>query len=74
MRLWGFVRAAPNGESQSVQLEVRDPGSAVFAPVGDPVVVLHERGYFETTVPARAGDWRFVWNGMASNAVPVAVG
>ncbi|HEX8205913.1 MAG TPA: hypothetical protein VF587_07640 [Solirubrobacteraceae bacterium] len=72
--LWGFVRAAPNGESQSVQLEVKEPGSQVFVPVGDPVRVLHERGYFEVAVPARTGDWRFTWNGTASNAVGVYVG
>ena len=72
--LWGFARAAPNGESQAVQLEVREPGSPVFVAVGDPVRVLHERGYFEVAVPARTGDWRFTWNGMASNAVGVDVG
>jgi hypothetical protein len=72
--LWGFARAAPNGESQSVQLEVKEPGSQVFLPIGDPVRVLHDRGYFEVEVPARTGEWRFVWNGMASNAVGVTVG
>jgi hypothetical protein len=72
--LWGFARAAPNGESQSVQLELREPGSPAFAPVGDPVRVLHERGYFEVAVPARTGEWRFTWNGTASNAVLVTVG
>ena len=74
LRLWGFVRAAPNGESQSVQLEVKEPNTGVFVPVGDPVRVLHDRGYFEVEVPARTGEWRFVWNGMASNAVGVYVG
>lgn len=72
--LWGFARAAPNGQSTSVQLEVREPGSGVFVPVGDPVRVLHERGYFEVAVPPRTGEWRFTWNGMASNAVAVHVG
>lgn len=74
LRLWGFARAAPNGESQSVQLEVREPGSGGFVPIGAPVRVLHERGYFEVEVPARTGEWRFAWNGMASNAVAVTVG
>jgi hypothetical protein len=57
-----------------VQLELKEPGSPAFAPIGDPVRVLHERGYFEVAVPARTGEWRFVWNGMASNAVGVNVG
>ncbi|HEX2084790.1 MAG TPA: hypothetical protein VHF89_03840 [Solirubrobacteraceae bacterium] len=74
LRLWGFVRAAPNGESQTVQLEVREPGSSVFVPAGDPVPVLHDRGYFEVERPPRAGEWRFAWRGMASNAVAVTVG
>ena len=74
LRLWGFVRAAPNGASQSVQLEVRAPGAPAFAPAGDPVRVLHDRGYFEVERPPQAGEWRFVWNGMTSNAVAVTVG
>ena len=74
LRVWGFLRAAPNGESQSVQLEVREPGSPAFVPVGDPVPVLTSRGYFEVERPARTGDWRFTWGGLASNAVAVTVG
>ena len=74
LRIWGLLRAAPNGESQSVQLEVREPGSLGFVPAGDPVRVLHARGYFEVEVPARTGEWRFTWGGMASNAVAVTVG
>ncbi|MDQ3741551.1 MAG: hypothetical protein M3389_11485, partial [Actinomycetota bacterium] len=74
LRLWGFLRAARNGESQTVQLEVRQPGSPGFAPVGEPVRVLHARGYFEVDRPPLTGDWRFTWNGMASNAVHVDVG
>ena len=74
LRLWGFARAAPNGQSHSVQLELREPSSGAWLPVGDPIRVLHARGYFEVSVPARTGDWRFTWNGMASNAVAVYVG
>lgn len=74
LRLWGFARAAPNGQSHAVQLELRAPNTDAFLPVGDPVRVLHDRGYFEVEVPAQTGEWRFVWNGMASNAVSVYVG
>jgi hypothetical protein len=74
LRLWGFVRAAPNGEAQTVQLQLREAGSDLFLPVGDPVPVLDDRGYFEVDAPPRTGEWRYVWNGMASNAIGVYVG
>jgi hypothetical protein len=75
LRLWGFVRAAPNGESQRVQLEHRAPGTGGWVAAGAPVDVHDPRGYFEVE-PAdpRSGSWRFVWRGMASNAVGVFVG
>ena len=57
-----------------MQLELKEPSTGLFVPIGDPVRVLHARGYFEVEVAARTGEWRFVWNGMASNAVGVYVG
>jgi hypothetical protein len=73
-RLWGFVRAAPNGESQRVQLEYRPLGADRFVAVGEPVDVHDPRGYFEIDAPPQqSGAWRFVWRGVASNAVTVAV-
>ena len=74
LRLWGFLRAAPNGEPQRVQLELQAPGTDAFVPVGDPVEVPQERGYFEAEPAARTGSWRFTWRGRASNAVGVYVG
>jgi hypothetical protein len=75
LRLWGFVRAAPNGESQQVRLEHRAPGSDAFVPVGDPVAVHDPRGYFEVE-PAdqRSGTWRYRWRGLVSNPVGVFAG
>ena len=73
LRLWGFVRAAPNGETTEVQLEHRAPGSAHFVRVGDPLFVYDSRGYFETEAPRMSGTWRYTWRGHASNAVGVYV-
>jgi hypothetical protein len=75
LRLWGFVRAAPNGDPTSVQLEVKAPGSDAFVPAGPPVQVFDPRGYFEVE-PERqqTGTWRLAWRGMRSNAVGVYVG
>jgi hypothetical protein len=74
LRLWGFVRAAPNGDSTQVQLEHKAPGSDRFVAVGDPVFVYDTRGYFETEAPRMSGSWRYTWRGHASNAVGVYVG
>ena len=73
LRLWGFVRAAPNGDSTRVQLEHKAPGAARFVPVGEPVHVYDTRGYFETEAPRSSGSWRYVWRGYVSNAVGVYV-
>jgi hypothetical protein len=74
LRLWGFVRAGRNGESQRVQLELKAPGSDAFAPVGAPVEVHDPRGYFEVEAPVQStGSWRYSWRGMRSNAVGVFV-
>jgi hypothetical protein len=75
LRLWGFLRAAPNGDAQTVQLELKAAGSDDFRPVGEPVEVFDPRGYFEVE-PAeqRSGTWRFSWRGLRSNAVGVYVG
>jgi hypothetical protein len=75
LRLWGFVRAAPNGEPSRVQLEVKAAGSDEFVPAGPPVNVFDGRGYFEIEPPQRrSGTYRFSWRGMRSNAVGVYVG
>jgi hypothetical protein len=74
LRVWGFVRAARNGDTTSVQLELRRPGSDRFEAVGDAVQVYDPRGYFETEPPAETGTWRFTWRGHSSNAVGVYVG
>ena len=73
LRLWGLVRAAPNGDSTQVQLEHQAPGSNRFVPVGEPVFVYDPRGYFETEAPRLTGTWRYIWRGHASNAVGVYV-
>ncbi len=74
LTLWGFVRGAPNGEAQRVQVELKRPGADAFLPVGPPVDVYDARGYFEVPAPLRqSGTWRLRWNGAASNAVGVYV-
>ena len=75
LRLWGLVRAAPNGKSTSVQLEHRAAGSGVFVPVGPRVAITDPRGYFEVqpTGTSLSGSWRYEWGGMRSNAVGVLV-
>jgi hypothetical protein len=72
-RLWGFVRAAPNGAPQRVQLEFDGPGTDGFEPVGAPVAVTDPRGYFTVAPPRRTGSYRFTWRGVASNAAGVYV-
>jgi hypothetical protein len=74
LRLWGFVRAAPNGVAQEVRLEHRAPGGGAWRPVGAAVAVHDPRGYFEAE-PAeqRSGHWRYRWRGFSSNAVGVYV-
>jgi hypothetical protein len=75
LRLWGLVRAAPNGEPQTIQLQLKAAGSDVFRPVGKPITVDDPRGYFEVEAPVRqTGSWRYVWRGMTSNAVGAYVG
>lgn len=74
LRLWGLVRAAPNGDSTQVQLEHKAPGADRYVPVGDPVFVYDPRGYFETEPPRMTGSWRYRWRGHVSNAVGVYVG
>jgi hypothetical protein len=73
LRLWGFVRPAAYDESTAVQLEFKAPGSDRFEPIGEPIAVYDPRGHFEVTPPQRTGTWRFVWRGLASNAVAVYV-
>ncbi len=75
LRLWGFLRAAPNGQPQRVQLELKASGSDAFVPVGPPVDVFDPHGYFEVEPPEqRTGTYRFSWRGLRSNAVGVYVG
>ena len=74
LRLWGFVRGAPNGVSQRVQVEFAVPGTDLFVPIGDPLAVYDDRGYFETPVLfPRSGAYRLRWGGGVSNPVSVYV-
>ncbi len=73
MWLWGLVRAAPDGEPQEVQLELRAPGAATFVPVGAPILVTDPRGYFAVWPAPRSGTWRYRWRGLHSHAVDVFV-
>ena len=73
LRLWGFVRGAPNGEAQRVGVEFAPPGGA-FVSIGEPLAVHDARGYFETpVVQARSGTYRLRWGGAVSNPVSVYV-
>jgi hypothetical protein len=71
--LWGFLRAAPNGQPQQVQLEFREAGAATFAPIGAPIAVTDPHGYFVAFPPRRTGTYRYRWRGVQSHAVTVYV-
>jgi len=68
LRMWGLLRAAPRGERQTIQLEVRGTGG--FERAGAPVEVDRQ---FEIEAPRRSGAWRVRWGGLVSNAVGVYV-
>lgn len=68
-RFWGMVRPAPNGITQVIRVERRRGGS--WDPVGTRTVT-NAKGFFTLKLPfAGRGEYRFVWNEMASRpAVP----
>ncbi len=65
-KFWGMVRPAPNGITQTIQIQERRDG--VWQPVGTHTVT-NTKGFFTLRIPfASRGDYRFVWNEMASRA------
>lgn len=73
LRLWGLVRPPKGDETPTVQLEHRAPGARSYTKVLEPLRVVDPSGQFEFEPPQRSGTWRYVWRGLASNAVAVTV-
>jgi hypothetical protein len=64
-RFWGQVRPADNGTVQEITIQHRRPGGT-WEPVGTRQVT-NARGFFEFGLAfPQAGEYRFVWKGMAS--------
>ena len=67
--LWGQVRAAPNGSSQTINLQFAPAGTSDFRTVGGPIAVKDPYGYFQVSVtPSATGRWRFVWRSESGSA------
>jgi hypothetical protein len=73
LRVWGLVRAAPNGRRVQVSIQVRSgPGHPWQRVARRPTVGA--RGYLSTSVRVRrSGQLRLVWNGNHSRAAPFRV-
>jgi hypothetical protein len=66
LNLWGMVRPGDNGADQTIRLEHRGSRKAAWQPVATRRVT-DPHGYFvERLRFARAGQYRFVWDGVAS--------
>ena len=73
LRVWGLVRAAPNGKRAQVSIQVRRRGSKTWTRVATRST-QGPRGYLSANVPVRAsGDLRLVWNGHHSRAAGFTV-
>jgi hypothetical protein len=74
LKLWGMVRAAPNGTLQPVELQWRADPSLEWQTL-TALLVDDPRGYFTYTLDGpRGGEYRFVWEGTPSAPVGVLVG
>ena len=63
---WGMVRPAPYGEQLTVKIEHRRSRRGSWRPVAEQRVT-NPRGYFRFRLQfPKRGDYRFVWQGMAS--------
>jgi hypothetical protein len=73
LRVWGLVRAAPNGRRVQVAIQVRDgPGHRWQRIARRPAAAA--RGYLSTSVRVRrSGQLRLVWDGRHSRAVSFRV-
>jgi hypothetical protein len=71
LRVYGQVRPAPNGSSQTVAIQVRPPRGGEFATVRT-VAVRSRRGHFLVRLRARPGVWRLQWDGLTSREARVS--
>ena len=65
VRVYGQVRPAADGSSQSVTLERAEGSGAPFATV-QTIAVTSAKGHFVVDVPTSGGRWRLRWNGITS--------
>ena len=73
LKVWGLVRAAPNGRRAQVSIQVRRAGSHAWTRVATRSS-QGPRGYLTANVPvASSGDLRLVWNGHHSRAASFTV-
>ena len=63
LHVWGQVRAAAYGATETVQLQFRPAGSKLYDTVGAPVQVTNPLGFYETTLTGRSpGSYRALWD------------
>jgi hypothetical protein len=73
LKVWGLVRAAPNGRRVQVSIQVRRRGSDAWLRVAKRAT-SGPRGYLNTTVTVHdSGDLRLAWNGHRSRAAAFTV-
>jgi hypothetical protein len=73
LKVWGLVRAAPNGRRVQVSIQVRRRGAKAWVPVAKHATSA-PRGYLNTTVTVHdSGDLRLVWKGHHSRAAAFTV-
>jgi Cellulase (glycosyl hydrolase family 5) len=73
LKVWGLVRAAPNGKPAKVSIQVRPRGSRRWTRVAGRST-RGPRGYLTANVRVRSsGDLRLVWNGHHSRAAAFTV-
>jgi len=73
LKVWGLVRAAPNGRRAQVSIQVRRAGSHAWTRVATRST-QGPRGYLTANVSvARSGDLRLVWHGHHSRAASFTV-
>jgi hypothetical protein len=73
LRVWGLVRAAPNGQRVRVRIQVRDRGAAAWRTVARGRT-MGTRGYLTASVRvARSGFLRLVWGRRHSSAAAFVV-
>jgi hypothetical protein len=73
VKVWGQVRPAADGASETVEIQHDPAGGDRFVPVAS-ATTRGKKGFFSMRITGkgRAGTWRFAWNGLTSRSARVA--